>query len=198
MTWVTFFAGRGDLLELLRFVYDETDCQVREAYSAPDCESRIFPSLESVAKLSELGSWPEGPPLALWSPQVGALPVVRRIDFKPGAIPGHTHRFVVEGCSLVTLQCGGVGKGMLHVSHLGWWTEVSARAKANPKLGADRVDWRALASLGRRLRYQVERRLAVGIAGRRAVLRDALAISQSGLGLHDDRQPLAVLSVDTA
>src|SRR5262249_38970479 len=133
-----------------------------------------------------------------WSPQVGALPIVRRIDFKSGAVPGHTHRFVLEGCGLISLQCGGVSKDFLHVTHLGWWTEASARAKADPRLGANRVDWQALAALGRRLRYHVDRRLAVGRAGRRAVLPGALVLSQSGLRLHDDRQPLADLRVDAA
>jgi hypothetical protein len=36
VTWVSFFAARDDLVELIRFVYAETDCRVFEAYSLPD------------------------------------------------------------------------------------------------------------------------------------------------------------------
>ena len=198
MTWTTFFAARDDLVALLRFVYTDTDCRLCEAYSVPDHAIREFRTLESVAALPELGIWPGGPHLSLWSPQVGASPAMRRIEFQPGAVPGHTHRFTLEGCALITLQCGGAGKDLLHATHLGWWTEASARAKANPSLGADRVDWSVLTALARRLRYHVERRLAVATAGRRAVLPHALALARAGLRLRDDRQPLADLVVDAA
>jgi len=98
MTWAIFFAGRDDLLAVLEFVYAETDCQVREAYSAPDCDPREFPTLETIRALPELGSWPGGPHRALWSPTVSAPPVVQLVELRPNAASGHTHRFTVVGC----------------------------------------------------------------------------------------------------
>lgn len=180
MTWVTFFAGRSDLTDLMRFVYDETDCRVFEAYSRPDQERRDFPDLASFASLMRDESVEQ---LALWSPSVGAPPVVRRITFTPGAVPGHTHRFVTEGCSLIWLQCGSLNERVLKATRLGWWTEASARRKANPELTPELVKWPELAALGRRLKSHITRNLSRATAGKQPVLQEALALSKKGVQL---------------
>lgn len=197
MPWVTFFASRDDLLSVVRFAVDDCGFRVIEAYSRFDSEPREFGSAAAVADLEELGTR-DGPHLALWHSAAGPAPQHRRIELKPGAVPGHTHRYTVEGCSLVALQCGGVGGGILTASSLGWWTEAGARAKAAPGLGAADVNWPTLASLARRLRYHVTRRLACGSAGGRPVLAQALEIAQGGARLRDPHQPSADLTVDAA
>ncbi|MGH7637577.1 MAG: hypothetical protein ACREOK_07985, partial [Gemmatimonadaceae bacterium] len=105
MTWVKFFAGPDDLVDLMRFVYAETDCRVYEAYSVPDQKRREFSTLESIAPIFLR----QAPHLVLWSPSIGPPPTVKRVDFTRGAVPGHTHRYVTEGCSVLTLVCGDAG-----------------------------------------------------------------------------------------
>lgn len=197
MTWVTFFAGRRDLADLMRFVYGETDCRVFESYSEPDRERRDFPDLASFESLMRESSTSISQ-LALWSPSVGAPPIVTRITFNPGAVPGHTHRFVTEGCSLVSLQCGYLQAGVLRASRLGWWTEASARRKANPELTPELVRWSELAVLGRRLKSHITRHLSRATAGKRPVLEEACALAKQGIRLRDDTQPTADLVVDKA
>lgn len=195
MTWTTFFAGRDDLMEFFRFVYADTDCQVFEAYSRPDQTRREFPDVASLAEVPELGLSP-GPHLAVWSPGVGPAPVVRRIDFKPGAVPGHTHRFVTEGCGLVTLLCGGVRDRTLDATRMGWWTRASALNKAMPHLAPESVSWPVLAQLARKLRYHIERRLSRAVAGKRAVLPQATELARNGFRLRDGNQPLVEFTLD--
>jgi hypothetical protein len=197
MPWVTFFAAREDLVDVLRFAVDDAGCRLIEAYSRFDREPREFESAEALAALPELGTDTELQ-LALWHPAAGPAPIRRRIELKPGAVPGHTHRYAVEGCALLTLQCGSVHGGVLTASSLGWWTEASARRKAAPSLGAERVDWTALSSLGRRLRYHLTRRLARGSAGGRPVLMEALGLARAGTRLRDPHQPSAELTLDAA
>jgi len=197
MTWLTFFAGRSDLTDVMRFVYGETDCRVFEAYSEPDRERRDFPDLASFESLLQAGGTSISQ-LALWSPSVGSPPVVRRITFTPGAVPGHTHRFATEGCSLIWLQCGSLQAGVLRASRLGWWTEASARRKANPELAPELVRWSELIILGRRLKSQITRHLSRATAGKRPVLQEACALAEQGIRLRDDTQPTADLVVDAA
>lgn len=197
MPWVTFFAAREDLLDVIRFAVDDAGCGLIEAYSQFDREPREFESTDAIAALPELGT-DTGLQLALWHPAAGQAPIRRRIELKPGAVPGHTHRYTVEGCAVLTLQCRGVRGGVLTASSLSWWTEAGARAKAAPSLGADRVNWTALSSLGRRLRYHVTRRLARGSAGGRSVLAEALELARGGTRLRDPHQPSVELTLDAA
>ena len=198
MPWVDFFAGRHDLLELLEFARAEAGCEILEGYSAFDSELRRFPDRASLESLHLLGAAPTGPQLVLWSPLVGPAPRVRRITLAPGAVPGHGFRYTAEGCALVTLLCGGEAPdAVLHASHLGWWTEASARAKAAPELGAADVRWRELAALGRRIKAHVRRR-ATATAGGRPILPEARALVQRGLRLRDSTAPTAELVIVAA
>ena len=196
MPWLTFFATSADLLDLVdRLVFAEGG-RVYEEYSRFDHESREFANLQELTVLAEReGEGLGGLQLGLSLPGVGAPPRIRRIDLRAGAVPGHTFRYTVEGCSLLTLQCGRIHDGALDASHLVWWTEASARGKAAPELRADAVDWKRLAAVGRRAQSLVRRDLASGEAGGRAVLIGALEQARRGVTLHDSHAPTEQLSV---
>jgi hypothetical protein len=197
MPSVTFFATRVDLLDVVRFAGDDCGCRVMEAYSRFDSELREFASAHALEDLEELGTSSELQ-LALWHPASGPAPRHRRVDLRPGAVPGRTHRYTVEGCSVLTLQCGGIRGDVLTASSLGWWTEAGARAKAAAELGAADVNWPALTSLARRIRYHITRRLAHGSARGRPVLTSALELARRGARLKDPHQPAADLTLDSA
>lgn len=196
MPWISFFAGRDDLLALLHFAA-EASCRIFEVSPRFDQEPREFANAEAAAALPNLGVQPLLH-LALWSPAVGPAPVTRRIELRPDAVPGHAYRITLEGCSLITLSCGGISDGMLVASALGWWTEAGARAKASPDLHADAVDWKQLASLGRRLRYHLTRRLSATVVERRPVLPAALAFARAGGVLRDPAAPTVEFRVAAA
>src|SRR5262249_36885212 len=107
MPTFTFYANRDDAAAILRMAFEELDCSVFEAYSKPDSILRTLSNVDDV-----LAAYPEAGPnrrfihVALWTSALGPAPSVRRIAFKPGAVPGHTHWHTLEGWGLVHLAAG--------------------------------------------------------------------------------------------
>jgi hypothetical protein len=187
--WVRFFAARQDLLEFLAFAFTEPGLQVLEVDSEFDRELRRFSDQGALAALPALGLDPRGDgfalQLALWTPAVMTFPRVRRIDLKPGAVPGRTYRFTIESAGLVVLQCGGRHDGVLTTSKLGWFTEAGARKRAADALKPDAVDWTEHRRLTSRLRYHLTERVAAARVPSRVILREALQLHRAGVVLKD-------------
>ena len=189
MPWVRFFAARQDLLEFLAFAFTEPGLQVIEVDSEFDRELRRFSEQGALAALPALGTDPRGDgfalQLALWTPAVMTFPRVRRIDLKPGAVPGHTYRFTIESAGLIVLQCGGRHDGVLTTSKLGWFTEAGARKRGADALEPDAVDWTEHRRLTSRLRYHLTKRVAAARVPSRVILAEALALHRAGVVLKD-------------
>lgn len=189
MPWVRFFAARQDLLEFLAFAFTEPGLQVIEVDSEFDRELRRFSEQGALAALPALGTDPRGDgfalQLALWTPAVMTFPRVRRIDLKPGAVPGHTYRFTIESAGLIVLQCGGRHDGVLTTSKLGWFTEAGARKRGADALEPDAVDWTEHRRLTSRLRYHLTRRVAAARVPSRVILAEALELHRAGVVLKD-------------
>ena len=189
MPWVRFFAARQDLLELLAFAFAEPGLQVLEVDSEFDRELRRFTDRDAIAALPALGHDERGDgfafQFALWTPAVMKFPRVRRVDLKPGAVPGHTFRFTIESAGLIVLQCGGRHDGVLTTSKLGWFTEAGARKRAADALEPDAVDWTAHRRLTSRLRYHLTKRVAAARVPSRVILAEALQLHRAGVVLKD-------------
>lgn len=186
MPWTRFFAAREDLLEFFAFAFAEPGLQVLEVDSEFDRELRRFSDRDALAALPALGLDPRGDgfalQFALWTPAVMKFPRVRRIDLKPGAVPGHTFRFTIESAGLIVLQCGGRHDGVLTTSKLGWFTEAGARKRT---LEPDAVDWTQHRRLTSRLRYHLTKRVAVARVPSRVILAEALQLHRAGVVLKD-------------
>jgi hypothetical protein len=145
---------------VLSFVFDETDCQVFEAYSEIDQPARRFGSLDELAESFPIGVDRDGlgyaQQLLLWSPKVMPAPAIKTINLKK---PGGRKRQKVEGCGLFTLHLGGEHDGGLTESQLGYWTEAGARQRCSALPGPDTVDWAAHKILAGRLKYHVIKRV---------------------------------------
>jgi hypothetical protein len=96
MANLDFYAVREDLIDLLSFIYAETDCRLFESYSEFDKDLREFKSTEQLLSAYDLGCDPHGNGsavlLTLWSPSVSSNVKVERI-------------------SLDARKCKGVGEG---------------------------------------------------------------------------------------
>lgn len=185
MAQTTFYAARSDEIDVLRFVFDETDCHVYEAFSRPDHDLRRFASLAELCDALEVGS--DRPPharmilLDLWSPATRGEATVRRYDLK---VRDASFRYEVAGWGLFRLQLGGSGDGTIGDS----WFSHNSEKRAH-RLGSeayrhlaspDTWDWDAVMKLGRRVIYHVRNRLAVARAGSAAVLAAADELRRSG------------------
>jgi hypothetical protein len=185
MAQTTFYAARSDEIDVLRFVFDDTDCHVYEAYSRPDHELRRFASLADLRNALDLGG--DRPPktgmilLDLWSPATRGEPTVRRYDIK---VRDASFRYEIGGWGLFRLQLGGSDNGVIGDSWFSHnsekrahkWGSEAFRHLAPP----DAWDWDAVTKLGRRVIYHVRNRLAVARAGSAAVLAAADELRRAG------------------
>jgi len=91
---VDFYAAKDDLLDLIRFLFGETDCRVYESFSHHDRDLREFRTVDEVAGAYPLGEDSHGHGtaalLSLWSPSAGGEPRVERIELSR---PADSHRY---------------------------------------------------------------------------------------------------------
>jgi hypothetical protein len=185
MSQTTFYAARADEIDVLRFVFDETDCHVYEAYSRPDHELRRFASLADVRKAFDVGGDRPGENrtilLSLWSPATCGEATVSRYDLE---VRDARFRYQIGGWGLFRLQLGGSGDGVIGDS----WFAHNSEKRAH-KWGRDAYtelappdawDWEAVTKLGRRVIYHIRNRLAVAKAGSAAVLATANELRRAG------------------
>lgn len=186
-----FYAAADDARAILDHVFEATDCRVYEAYSLYDREHREFSSRDAIEQAFRLGEDPHATGAAaflqLWSPQTGGEPRIERIDFKPGAVPGHTHRYALRGWGLLSLQFGGVAGHVLTASRLAQNSEARAARWQDTyaeKLGPISVwDWALLGRIVRKLQSFIRRRLAADRLGSRPVLHSAAQLREAGFSL---------------
>jgi hypothetical protein len=119
----------------------------------------------------------------LYSEEMGGRPQFRRIDFRPGAVPGKKFRYATEGFGLIQFYVSRPFGGKLrpcHTNHVSMkaaeaWTPIRSEV-ASP----DGWNWRHITSMSNRLNRYI-RSLGVAKHGSRAILAGA----QAGLAAGD-------------
>jgi hypothetical protein len=184
MAQTTFYAARSDELDVLRFVFAETDCHVYEAHSRYDQDLRRFTSVEDVCEAfgvgSDRGKETRTVLLDLWSPATGGDVSLRRYALE---LRDASFRYEVRGWGLFRLELGGAGDGVVEDSWFAHNTRKRAQKWSNAygELGPpDAWDWDAVTKLGRRIIHHVRNRLAVAKVGSAAVLPQADQLKRSG------------------
>jgi hypothetical protein len=158
-----FYAAPGDFEPILRFIFEDMDCRVFEAYSRFDHDLREFSSLEELVndaalKLGDCSNSKLSCFLMLWPFKASDQVRIRRIELDPAAQLGK-HRYAVEGWGLISLQFGGLAEMKLHPSHTNHNSETRARKWADTYTDmGDPSDWNwnivtnTSAKLNRRIR----------------------------------------------
>jgi hypothetical protein len=182
-----FYAADADFEAVLEFVFAECECQVFESYSPLDQDLVELGNPAEIARRYPLGKCAGTAPsvlLSLVPPSGRTLVTKRRIDLKPGSVPGATHRYVLEGWGTISLQLGGVGpKGLVH-SHSNHNSEARARAwssTARDWKPVEKWDWAEVARISSRLNGHIRRRLAVSKIDSRPVLPAASKLLGNGM-----------------
>jgi hypothetical protein len=180
-----FFAVREDQLEVLRFLFGETDVRVVEHCSKPDSELLEFKSVAEVDSAFSLGDDPHGNGLgcllALWSPSVVSKLEIRRIDFDPSRVKGARFRHEPAGGAIMQLYLGGLNGRAITKSHFGHNSQARAR-----KWGLEKgVDWESFGVLSRRFQYHIRSRLAVAKVPGRPILSHAADLWRGGYALKE-------------
>jgi len=98
----------SQLDEVLRSVFASGSPIVKQATSDFDQPIRVFPTVESLREYMQYTAVSKQAffSYSIYYPEGKGIVTERRIDLKPGAVPGHTHRFAPQGWGLIQLQCG--------------------------------------------------------------------------------------------
>jgi hypothetical protein len=184
MAQTTFFAARSDEIDLLRFVFEATDCEVYEAHSRYDEELRRFESLAAVRDALDLGrDRPQKTQtvlLDLWSPSTRAEPTIRRIDLD---IRDARFRYEISGWGLFRLELAGSRDGVVRESWFAHNSEQRARQRSGlyqHLVPPDEWDWDTVTRIGRRVIRHIRNRLSVAKVDSTVVLPQADALRHEG------------------
>lgn len=113
-----FYALATDLVRVVDFIFDQRDWSLFELASQPDKALREFHTtnelVEAYPTFDRLST-----PLhfQLYCPTMGGRVLKRRIDFKPGAVPGATFRYDCQGWGLIHLFFGELRDARLSPCH---------------------------------------------------------------------------------
>jgi len=169
------------MINLLEFIYAETDCRVFESYSKFDQNLQEFASTEQLLSAYDIGQDPHGNGYAvllqLWSPSVSSRVKIERIALIPEKCDRHTFRYNIEGWGLMQLYLGGEKDRLITNSHFGH--NSLKRAQAWEPTGIDDLgpvsewDWDLLMKISRKIQYHVKKRLAASKTSSRPILQGA-------------------------
>lgn len=179
MATLNFYAVREDYARIFDALFGATDVVVYEAYSECEQELRRFHSTQELLDTFPLGVDSYGNSFAyflqVWSPSIAPEPQISRINLR---VKGHTHRFHVQGSSLMQFHTGGVFGDSITQSNFGHFSEKGARAKGFGN--ADEVDWNASRKLSNKIMYLIKTKLRAARVPYGPVLPGALEMHRQG------------------
>jgi hypothetical protein len=183
-----FYASKTDKLDLLTYIFTQTDLRLYDLYSAYGEEVKEYCSAEEVAINFDLATGgASAATFQLWSPQSGAAPEFIWVGLNPRYCEGHRFRYRTGGWGLIQLYFGGLQNGILAASHLGHFNEKGAYAReAYGAAGSTPVahwNWTAINATSRKLKYLLHTKWAVEKRGSFGVLPGAAALERQGTRL---------------
>ena len=185
MASLQFYATPNDIRDIVRFVYEETDCQIYEPYSRVNKELRCFANQQTFDAENPAAASHGRLYLALLSPSVTSGPEIQKYELSESAGGGFRYKIAQPG--VISLQEGGIQNvedRSLDWSSVGHWSEKGAWQRSSfPDEMLEAVNWRELERISRKIRYHVSNRLAVAKHRSRPILEDAYRQMQDGLRL---------------
>ena len=104
-----FFADKADKLEILDFIFEETDLEVYDLsspYGQEICQYRTVDEISSKFDLDDGDKF--AVTFQLWAPRHKGNPLFRKIGLDPRHCNGHTFRYSTDGWGLIQLYFGGL------------------------------------------------------------------------------------------
>jgi len=182
-----FYADKSDKIEILEYLFRETDLEIYDSYSEYGQEICTYSTVEAIGEKYNLK---DGGKFAvrfqLWSPRHKGQPIFNRINLDPKRCNGHSFRYSTEGWGLIQLNFGGILNKELNQSNIGHFNEAGAlgRESANSINGrVDSWDWKEIASTSRKLKYHLHNKLAIRKIRSIGVLSGAEKLASEGIKL---------------
>lgn len=180
-----FFADKTDKLQILDYIFSETDLQVYDLGSLYGEEICNYKNVEDISSKFDLVNGDKfAVTFQLWTPRHKGQPIFRKIDLDPKRCNGHTFRYSTDGWGLIQLYFGGLKNNELNQSHIGHFTEAGAlknegSTKFNGKVSL--WDWTEIQATSLKLKYQIHNKLATRKIGSFGVLPGADKLEKEGI-----------------
>ncbi|MBV4357597.1 hypothetical protein [Pinibacter aurantiacus] len=182
-----FFAEKEDKLNILDFIFNDTDLHVYDVSSAPDQQISEYKTSEDISSKFDLTNGAKfSVTFQLWSPRHNGKPTFRRISLDPKHCNGHTFRYATDGWGLIQLYFGGLKNNQLNLSHIGHFSEKGALKWQDEKSLNEPVsawDWKEIAATSRKLKNHIHNKLAIKKIGSLGVLPGAEKLELQGVEL---------------
>ncbi len=182
-----FFADKTDKIEILDFIFKDTDLQVYDLGSQYGKEICQYKTVDEITSKFDLHNGNKfAVTFQLWTPRHKGKPLFRKIDLDPKNCNGHTFRYSTDGWGLIHLYFGGLENNELNQSHIGHFNEKEAlKWEGTNKVNGlvSLWDWAEIQSTSRKLKYQIHNRLATRKIGSFGVLSGADKFEKQGIKL---------------
>jgi len=180
-----FFADKADKLEILEFIFKETDLRVYDLGSPYGQEICQYNTVEEISSKFDLENGDKfAVTFQLWTPRHKGKPIFRKVELDPKHCKGHTFRYTTEGWGLIQLYLGGLKNNELKHSHIDHWNEKGALKWENTNHVNEPVsswDWTEIQATFRKLKYHILNKLATRKIGSFGVLNGADKLSKKGI-----------------
>jgi hypothetical protein len=183
-----FFANRTDKLELLDFIFSETDLEIYDhssRFGQEICKYKTASEIASKFDLENGGQF--AVTFQLWTPRHKGMPIFRKIDLDPNRCNGHTFRYSTDGWGLIQLYFGGLSNSQLNHSHIGHFNEKGALKWEQTNRFNGHVsdwDWTEIQITSRKLKHQIHNKMATKQIGSFGVLKGAEQLEKLGIRLN--------------
>lgn len=187
-----FFAAKADKIDVLNFIFEETDLQIFDLSSPYGQKVSEYKSIGEIAAKFNLHEETFGLTFQMWSPGFKVEPIFEKVDLNSKKCQGHTFRYSTVGWGLIQLYFGGADTSFnlkyLHRSHIGHFNQKGALARhnlpSNSYMGdANKWNWPEIEKTSRKLKYQIHNKLAVKKMGSNGVLKGAEILEGQGFAL---------------
>ncbi|UYN87567.1 MAG: hypothetical protein KIT51_05000 [Cyclobacteriaceae bacterium] len=156
-----FYADKSDKIEILNFIFRETDLQIFDCDSAFGQEINEYKTTDDINLKFDLESGGQfATTFQLWTPRFKGDLNFRKVDLDPKHCNGHTFRYSTDGWGLIQLYFGGLKNNELNRSHIGHQSEKRALTweTNNKEMGrVNKWDWKEVEQTGRKLKYQINK-----------------------------------------
>ncbi|MBS1522362.1 MAG: hypothetical protein JST50_15285 [Bacteroidetes bacterium] len=156
-----FLLTKSDKVEILKFIFAETDLRIFDLSSEYGQKVSEYNSLEEITNKFDLVN---GDKFActfhLWSSLFDGEVIFNRVDLNPKSCNGHTFRYDTNGWGLIQLFFGGLRNNLLYNSHIGHFNKAGAFAREGiPKFmgRADQWNWKEIEKASRKLKSQIQK-----------------------------------------
>jgi hypothetical protein len=182
-----FFADKSDKLEILEFIFRETDLHIYDLSSKYGEEISEYKNTEGIESTFDLENGGKSSvTFQLWSPRHKGQPVFRKVELNPKYCNGHTFRYATEGWGMIQLYFGGLHNQELNQSHIGHFNEKGALKWEDTNTQNGKVhswDWKEIQSTSGKLKYYIHNKLAVSKIGSLGILTGADKLEKQGIKL---------------